>query len=381
MKKSYKKIIVIEIIAILFIFFGNFVLYNYILKNNIYYIIFWLILFTILKLSLGLEKNKNINRTNIFLEVFIYSFIYILFEYLLGIFIGFIKSPYSLNLLDIIKNILPLLLLIILEELSRNIIISKGRKNIIIIILNIMLFILFDIIDGIELYDITSKLGIFDNLIMIFLPSLSRNILLTYITYQSGYKSCILYRIILELIVFIVPIYANLGNYLDSIFKIASPLIFLLRLRTKFGKKDRFESKNHRMLSKLLLSTMLMILFNFILLVSGYFKYYALVIASGSMYPNIAIGDVVLVKKINKNELKYVTEDDILVYQYDNKTIVHRIVKISNINGKYIYQTKGDANKEEDNWLIYENQVIGIVKFKIKYIGYLTVQLNNYLNQ
>ena len=99
------------------------------------------------------------------------------------------------------------------------------------------------------------------------------------------------------------------------------------------------------------------------------------------MYPNIAIGDVVLVKKINKNELKYVTEDDILVYQYDNKTIVHRIVKISNINGKYIYQTKGDANKEEDNWLIYENQVIGIVKFKIKYIGYLTVQLNNYLNQ
>jgi signal peptidase I len=198
---------------------------------------------------------------------------------------------------------------------------------------------------------------------------------------MAGFRPCILYRSILELIIYVVPIYANLGEYLDSILKIVLPLIFLLKLIITFKKGIKTDIRKKRIISKIILLILIIILSILVSLVSGYFKYQLLVIASGSMEPNISIGDAVLTKKIEDKDLKEIKENDILVYQYDDKIIVHRVVKIFNIDDKYIYQTKGDKNADVDNWLVYGNQIIGIVKTKIKYIGYPSVLLNNYLNK
>ena len=41
----------------------------------------------------------------------------------------------------------------------------------------------------------------------------------------------------------------------------------------------------------------------------------------------------------------------------DNKVIVHRVVEIKKDNdGSLLFKTKGDANKENDNW-VYEFEV------------------------
>jgi signal peptidase len=269
--------------------------------------------------------------------------------------------------------------LIILEELSRYIILTKGKKNNLIIILSIILFTIFDTIISVNLYDITNKLGIFEFIVLIFLPSISKNILLTFVSNKAGYKPCILYRAVLELIIYIVPIYANLGDYFDSILKIVFPLILLLKLSITFKMKEKQDIRKKRTIPKVVLILLLISLATMVSLVSGYFKYHLLVIASGSMEPYIEIGDSVLVEKLDQDELSEIKEHDILVYQYDNKIIVHRVVKVTRNGNKYMYQTKGDNNSEEDNWLVYENQIIGIVKFRIKYIGYPSVLLNNYL--
>ena len=58
------------------------------------------------------------------------------------------------------------------------------------------------------------------------------------------------------------------------------------------------------------------------------------------------------------------------------EVIVHRIAKIIKEKGKYIFKTKGDHNNSIDNWEIRENEIIGVVHFKIKYIGYPTVIFN-----
>lgn len=328
----------------------------------------------------GLEKDKSITKTDMLLEIFIYSFIYIFFEYFIGLLIGFIKSPYNLNLLRIIENIFPLLVSIILEEISRYIILTKGKGNNLIKVLSIILFILFDTMIGIGIYDITNKVGIFETIILVILPSVSKNILLTSISNNAGYKPCILYRSILELFIYIVPIYADLGNYLDSILKIVFPLIFLLRLRLTYYKKNTQDIRKNNKVTKIITCFLLLILSSLVILVSGYFKYYLLVIATGSMEPNISIGDAVLIEKLDESELDRINKGDVLVYKYEKKIIVHRVTNIDKIDNKYIYKTKGDANNEEDNWLVYENQIIGIVKFNVKYIGYPTVKLNNYLN-
>ena len=108
---------------------------------------------------------------------------------------------------------------------------------------------------------------------------------------------------------------------------------------------------------------------------SGYFKYFALAIASGSMEPVIHKGDIVIVEKV-EDKYDRLKEGQTLVYKYNNVVIVHRIVKIVKRDGKYIFFTKGDANNSADNYEIPEENIIGITNFKIPYLGYPTIWLN-----
>ena len=106
--------------------------------------------------------------------------------------------------------------------------------------------------------------------------------------------------------------------------------------------------------------------------VSGYFRYYAVGIASGSMETVISRGDVVIVDR----EYGNLEVNDILAYKYENKIIVHRIYKIYDNNNEYYIYTKGDANALYDKYKITKDMIIGVVKLKIPMIGYPTVLLN-----
>jgi signal peptidase I len=69
---------------------------------------------------------------------------------------------------------------------------------------------------------------------------------------------------------------------------------------------------------------------------SGYFKYYAIAIASGSMNPQIKKGDIVVVnQRISNPEI-----GDVIAYRRDSVIVVHRIVKKINISDSYLYYTK-----------------------------------------
>ena len=83
-------------------------------------------------------------------------------------------------------------------------------------------------------------------------------------------------------------------------------------------------------------------------------------------------GDVVIVDQ----KYKDFTSTDIIAYKYNDKVVVHRIYKIIDINDSYYIYTKGDANKEYDKYKITKDMIIGVVKFKIPFIGYPTVLLN-----
>ena len=104
---------------------------------------------------------------------------------------------------------------------------------------------------------------------------------------------------------------------------------------------------------------------------SGYFRFYAIAIASGSMEPKVKKGDVVIVDKNSTYEL--LEEGKIIAVRKDNVIVVHRIVKKIKLNNSYIYYTKGDANNNIDDYMIDEGMFIGEVKYKVPYIGYPTV--------
>ena len=97
-------------------------------------------------------------------------------------------------------------------------------------------------------------------------------------------------------------------------------------------------------------------------------------IVSNSMANVFTKGDVVLYSNYQTLQI-----NDIIVFQSQNKIMVHRIVNIKEQNGKKYYQTKGDQNKTIDNFLVREEQILGIYRFHIKYIGYPAISFQDFL--
>lgn len=105
-------------------------------------------------------------------------------------------------------------------------------------------------------------------------------------------------------------------------------------------------------------------------------KYNAFIIVSESMEPNIKVGDIILEKRVNEEELK---KEDIITYKQDGKNITHRIVNIEVKDNITLYTTKGDNNKIEDEKKIVYGDIRGKVIAKISFIGNFI--LNNFLQK
>lgn len=101
------------------------------------------------------------------------------------------------------------------------------------------------------------------------------------------------------------------------------------------------------------------------------------VIVSGSMEPNLNIGDIVIVKSI-KNREENIKVGDIISFRKGQSVITHRITNIEkDENGILRIATKGDNNNTEDDGRILINNIEGKVVQKIPKIGYVTILLQD----
>lgn len=98
------------------------------------------------------------------------------------------------------------------------------------------------------------------------------------------------------------------------------------------------------------------------------------VIVSGSMTPEIDVGDIVITKHDENIE-----SGKIIAYRKDSTIIVHRVVKNLKVNDEVMYQTKGDQNNVEDRELVAKSKIEGVVVGKIPYVGNVLMWLYNHL--
>ena len=98
------------------------------------------------------------------------------------------------------------------------------------------------------------------------------------------------------------------------------------------------------------------------------------VIISGSMEPNLQIGDIVIVKKIGQDELK---KGDIISFRQGQSVITHRIAEVIEKDGKTQYKTKGDNNNTEDSGSISYDMIEGKVVKYISKVGKIAIKLQN----
>lgn len=103
-------------------------------------------------------------------------------------------------------------------------------------------------------------------------------------------------------------------------------------------------------------------------------NYEAFVIISESMKPSIHVGDIIVIKKVDTNDIK---KEDIITFEKNDEYITHRIKEIKVQNGEISYITKGDNNQTNDDEEVKHNEVKGKMIFKIPYVGKIIIQASN----
>ena len=385
MRKAFKKsYLIIDIFLSIFILF--FLFNIFFIKNTsfIFSGITTTILFLILYFIFGFEKKNRRFTYETMFYICSYTVIYLISTYIIGIFSGFDRMVYTFSFSTLIKNIIPYLILIISSELLRSEITRKVENSLSPYVLVTILLVIVDCTIYLTTFNLSTGDGQIQFICNILLPSVSKNIMLLYISRIGGMYPTTIYRLLTELKMFIVPIEPSFGLYIDSVLSTIMPTIlgFVVYFQLKQYQNKEVEGKSYKQ-SKLYVYISVIIIGLFIVLMvtltSQKFMYAAISIGSGSMTGTINKGDVVVYKKIGEYEP---VVDDVLVFKKDGKLIVHRIIEVVDINSTdKVYYTKGDANPTPDGYPLTKKDLVGIVKLRVKYLGIPSVYLNELLNK
>lgn len=376
--KGYKKLLLIILIMSIILLINSFIQ----IFNLITYSLFLLFSFFIVKKLMGFEKDNFPDRKEIITILVISVFLFYAITYSAVFFWGILENKIVFTFSLLLNNIIPLFLIIILTELLRFIIIRKGRGYKSIWILAIILFTLIEVSIKMKGYDLNIGIDLLRFSIEVLSISIVKNILLCYLVNRTGYKATIIFRLIYEIPLYILPFFPNLGIFIDSVTKIIFPGILLFIFLFKYEIPNKYDIIKEKIKSKvghkICYGIIVIIMGLLVALSSAKFNLFTIVVGSGSMRPVIQKGDLVLVKKVKPNTLK---KDDILVFNHERITVVHRIIEIKTQNGEPVFYTKGDANKNADDYGIDSENAIGKVIFKIKYIGYPTIWINDQIKE
>ena len=372
MKKSYFKLTLFSLTLII-LFLVNSFIFHFLTQNL--FNIFLLFLIGITYFVFGFEKDRHRYQKDIILELTILMISFFLLYYLVGIFIGFAKTSNYFNISSLKNIIIPIIFYHVEKEFLRYQLLRKTSLSKALTALIILLFILMDSVIPVSSHSFGFTREIFLVFALNIMPSITENIFCTFLSKNFGYLPSIFYLLVMQLSQYFLPIIPNPNEYLYSIIFFLYPLV-MMRLVKNYLKISKTENTSldyskgkYYFLGYGFAIIILTILVYF---VSGYFRYYTIAIASGSMEKTIFKGDVVIIDK----EYQTIDKNDILAYQYENKVVVHRVYKMIDTGSEKFIYTKGDANSNFDQYKVTEDMIMGVVKVKIPLIGYPTVLLN-----
>lgn len=387
MNRNFNKRNVIIYFLIAISILGNYFLAGKIL--NLYSLVIqpltWLFILILSNLLLYDGSNRQKKAKDKFQIIVIVCLIYFLIYFLSGLFFGFARSIYSHSFINVIKNIYIYLSIIILKECVRDRLIKNSGNSFINFILITILFILTDI----SFYNFASYLSsseiIFKYSFQVIVPIIFSNITYTYLASLSNYKTTIFYRSFIILMKILAPIQPAydwfLSGLVESVLAIVIFYIFRNYQMTKVERNFTIRRKKEKggLISKFVIITFVVF---YVLFVGGFFKYQPLAVVSGSMEPVFSRGDVLIIEKIDEKDLKNLEKGYIIAYKKDNIIVTHRIVdiKYTEATNRVLIKTKGDNNNNVDNFDITNDNIVGIVRKIIPYVGYPSVFIGELLN-
>ena len=377
MKKDAYMISIVEVIVLIIILLLMFVF------KSFSYPVYLILLFGVLVLSyflLKFDRRKERLSKDVVLIVSIAVLLYWLVIYIVGYFSGFLINSYQRTFWGISKNLFFGFGLIIITELIRHMLLRRRTTKMKLIVLSVIALSMVEIATKFSIGQLDSNTQILKLFFSVVVPIFSKNVLLTYITLKTGFVGSTIYRTLMELPLYVVPIIPNLGYYIENLIITILPLIILLIIYKIYYSSDdkiassRMYSKLNK-LSSIFYAFIIVVLLTIVILVSGIGRYIVYTIGSASMEKTINVGDVVVIDKKDKEFV----ENDIIAFYHNDVILVHRIISIYEDDFGIYYQTKGDNNDDADSWLVKEADVVGQYRMRIRWVGWPTVKLNEWL--
>lgn len=376
MKKSEVKLIALVLLS------SCLLLLNIFIKNILSEYLLAIFLGVILGISVflvGFEHNKLQNRKAVLSFIITYTIAFLVLLYGIGLFTGYLKSPYSFSPLNILKNISSSALIIVVGEYLRYNLCRKGENNKYVLILVIVLFCLVDVSMSVNQYNLRSIGGLLGMSTVVLIPSIFKNILLNDLALRFGPVPGLIYSLIMGLYIYLIPIMPNLNDYMTSTVMFLLPLALKILVDKRFTKEDEEEEdlRENKIPGRIINGILIAIMIILIGLFSNLFTYWIAAVGSGSMEPTINIGDAIVVDKSVQNHLDHLNVGDVLVFKIQNTIYTHRIIEMKETNGNYAITTKGDREGQAvDTWVVTNKDVVGVVKFRIPFVGWPTVWLS-----
>ena len=206
---------------------------------------------------------------------------------------------------------------------------------------------------------------------LILFASMANNLLFNYISKRFNSQAIIIYRLITVLYMYLIPYQPEVYIFLRIFLRVLYAFILYLIIERTFAKNDFALSYKERKKSIFWTSIIFVIVTLMIMLISCQFRYGIIVIGSQSMTGTINKGDAVIYEQNRGNQKIY--KGQIVMFVYNDIKTIHRVVEIKNINGEVRYYTKGDANEDYDTGYRLIEDIEGLVRIKIKYIGIPTL--------
>lgn len=370
MKKDKIKVYILEFMLCIIFFFTLFVSSTYLRTITALLLV---LSFLLVRKIVHKRNIISLHHKQVTILVGLLSVVFLLIFYLLGLYFGYVKSLVTFNLWTLLLMVIPTAIIIIFSEIIRNIFMSE--KSIMSKILTTIFLILIDLTLYTTVGQFTTFEGFVDVIGFSLLASIANNLLWNYTSVRFGYRPSIVFRLTITLYEFIIPIVPNVFMYFRCFLRIVYPYIIYLILEVLYAKKNFIVSVKDKKRDNIISVIILTIMILMIMLISCEFRYGLLVIGTGSMAGTIEVGDAVLYERYDNQNIK---EQQIIIFERDEIRVVHRIVDIKDVNGVRRYYTKGDANKQNDSGYLTKDDIWGVVKFKVKYIGYPTLMLREF---
>ncbi len=291
-----------------------------------------------------------------------------------GVVLTYQHNAVAATLTAIATNLLAFGSVAVAIEYARHaVMLLGGRRNVIWLGVIVSLILAVSQISLLQVSQVQSLGDGIKLTISTIVPAIISSFLLTYLAFNAGLASQLTYRLGMLTAVLLPPIIPKLDWYMTGIASVilaVAVYVSIDRTRKDIEINGRHYRHAHRAYDVMFITAMVAL----VMFMTGFFSYKPQAIMSDSMQPVYGRGAMVIVQKVPVMDVQV---GDIVQYDVPGHSTTHRVIRIDfapDGSGTRLYITKGDNSPSEDA-PVKPEQIVGIVRAEIPYVGYPSVWL------